>query len=301
MTRAYYRHCGVGVSFAGGRPASSPPSLEPTGTSSEVTASRDRRSPGDRRGGAARLLDMPALDVESVPASHSSAVAGLTAFMAQQPDVEMADITGMWPCSVGGVPAVLGFLEDTVALVAPGGAGGAGTRIRYSRITALGRSGTGLTIAIDTVSTLSVDLPSGADAAMLGNQLMQLGAAAPPPPADRAAAAIAAGRVLIVTTNDLPGYRVLAVHGDVFGLSVRTRNVFSNMGAGVRSLVGGEVGSYLKLLTDARNEARERLAQAALERGGNAVLAMRFDCTEISELINEVVAYGTAVSVGKQP
>jgi uncharacterized protein YbjQ (UPF0145 family) len=85
--------------------------------------------------------------------------------------------------------------------------------------------------------------------------------------------------VLIVTTNDIPGYRITKVHGDVFGLIVRARNYFSNLGAQFRTLGGGEVAGYTKLLTDSRNQARERMWREARARGANAVIAMRFDCT----------------------
>jgi hypothetical protein len=64
--------------------------------------------------------------------------------------------------------------------------------------------------------------------------------------------------VLIVTMNEIPGYRITAVHGDVFGLVVRARNAFSNLGAQLRTAVGGEVVGYTKLLTASRNQARER-------------------------------------------
>jgi uncharacterized protein YbjQ (UPF0145 family) len=103
--------------------------------------------------------------------------------------------------------------------------------------------------------------------------------------------------MLIVTTNEIPGYRISAVHGDVFGLVVRARNVFSNFGASLRTVVGGEVEGYTKLLTDSRNQARERMWREARKRGANAVVAMRFDCNEIGDIMSEVAAYGTAVTV----
>ncbi len=103
--------------------------------------------------------------------------------------------------------------------------------------------------------------------------------------------------MLIVTMNEIPGYRIIKVHGDVFGLIVRARNVFSNMGAQLMTVVGGEVGGYTKLLVDSRNQARERMWQEARARGANAVIAMRFDCNEIGEIMSEVAAYGTAVTV----
>jgi uncharacterized protein YbjQ (UPF0145 family) len=102
---------------------------------------------------------------------------------------------------------------------------------------------------------------------------------------------------LIVTTNEVPGYRITQVHGDVFGLIVRARNYFSNMGAQLRTLAGGEVAGYTKLLTDSRNQARERMWAEARARGANAVVAMRFDCNEIGDIMSEVAAYGTAVTV----
>jgi len=103
--------------------------------------------------------------------------------------------------------------------------------------------------------------------------------------------------IIVVTTPDLPGYRVTAVHGEVFGITVRARNMFSNMGAGFRTVFGGEAKGYTKLLSDSRLEAVERMRYAAHQVGGNAVLAMRFDTGEIADLMNEVAAYGTAVTV----
>ena len=103
--------------------------------------------------------------------------------------------------------------------------------------------------------------------------------------------------VLIVTTNEIPGYRITQVHGDVFGLIVRARHYFSNLGAQFRTLAGGEVAGYTKLLTDSRNQARERLWREARMRGANAVVGMRFDCHEIGGIMSEIAAYGTAVTV----
>ena len=105
--------------------------------------------------------------------------------------------------------------------------------------------------------------------------------------------------ILISTMNDVPGYQVVAVYGEVFGLVVRARNVFSNIGAQLRTVFGGEARGYTALLVDSRNQALDRLVDAAIERGANAVLAMRFDCNEIAGLMSEVAAYGTAVTVRK--
>ena len=106
--------------------------------------------------------------------------------------------------------------------------------------------------------------------------------------------------ILISTMNDLPGYDVLEVHGEVFGLVVRARNAFSNIGASLRTVVGGEAKGYTTLLADSRNQAVERLRQAAAEHGANAILAMRFDCNEIAGVMSEVAAYGTAVTVRRR-
>ncbi|HUD07464.1 MAG TPA: YbjQ family protein [Candidatus Saccharimonadales bacterium] len=103
--------------------------------------------------------------------------------------------------------------------------------------------------------------------------------------------------VIIATTNDIPGYEVTEVYGEVFGLIVRSRNVFSNIGAGLRTVIGGEVKGYTKMLSDSRKHAIARLRLAATEKGANAVLAMRFDSGDIGNVMNEVAAYGTAVKI----
>ncbi len=105
---------------------------------------------------------------------------------------------------------------------------------------------------------------------------------------------------IVTTMNDLPGYEIVQVLGEVFGLVVRARNVFSNIGASLRTVFGGEVTQYTQLLADSRNQAIERMKLAAMEKGGNAVIAMRFDCNEIANLMSEIAAYGTAVIVRKK-
>lgn len=105
--------------------------------------------------------------------------------------------------------------------------------------------------------------------------------------------------VIVATTNDLPGYEVVEVYGEVFGLIVRSRNVFSNFGASLRTIFGGEVRGYTRLLTDSRNQAIARMREEAASKGANAVLAMRFDSGDIGQVMNEVAAYGTAVRVKK--
>ena len=105
--------------------------------------------------------------------------------------------------------------------------------------------------------------------------------------------------MLITTTNDLPGYEVEEVLGEVFGLTVRSRNVGSQLGAGLKSLVGGELKGMTKALADSREQVIERLTEEAQKRGGNAVLAMRFDTSEMGGTWTEICAYGTAVRVRK--
>ncbi|GHF29361.1 MULTISPECIES: YbjQ family protein [Streptomyces] len=106
--------------------------------------------------------------------------------------------------------------------------------------------------------------------------------------------------VLVVTTNDVPGYRVERVIGEVFGLTVRSRNVGSQIGAGLKSLIGGELKGLTKTLVETRNQAMERLVEQARARGANAILAFRFDVTEAADLGTEVCAYGTAVVIAPQ-
>ncbi|WP_236796874.1 YbjQ family protein [Amycolatopsis sp. GM8] len=103
--------------------------------------------------------------------------------------------------------------------------------------------------------------------------------------------------ILLSTMNDLPGYKVVRVFGEVFGLTVRSRNMFSTMGAGFKAMAGGELKGLSKLLSDSRYEALGRLAQEAMNYGANAVLALRFDCNEIAQTASEIAAYGTAVYV----
>lgn len=103
--------------------------------------------------------------------------------------------------------------------------------------------------------------------------------------------------ILLSTMNDLPGYEVVRVFGEVFGLTVRSRNMFSTMGAGFKAMAGGELKGLSKLLSDSRHEALGRLSEEAMAFGANAVLALRFDCNEIAQTASEIAAYGTAVYV----
>ncbi|MEM4988154.1 YbjQ family protein [Collimonas sp. H4R21] len=103
--------------------------------------------------------------------------------------------------------------------------------------------------------------------------------------------------MLVVTTENISGYRVTEVKGQVFGLVVRSRGLAGNIMAGLRSLVGGEITEYTQLLEEARRHAVDRMVKNAHRMGGNAVVMMRFDSSEMGQTMSEIVAYGTAVVV----
>ena len=105
--------------------------------------------------------------------------------------------------------------------------------------------------------------------------------------------------MIVVTTENISGYRVAEVKGQVFGVVVRSRGLGGNIVAGLRSLAGGEIHEYTALLEDTRKQAVDRLVVNAQAMGANAVVMMRFDSSEIGQTMSEVVAYGTAVVVEK--
>lgn len=106
-------------------------------------------------------------------------------------------------------------------------------------------------------------------------------------------------RMMISTMNDLPGYEVTEVLGEVFGLTVRSRNAFSQLGSGLKSVFGGELKGMTQALTDSRNQVIERMVEEAQAKGGDAILAMRFDTSEMGSNWTEICAYGTAVKIKK--
>jgi uncharacterized protein YbjQ (UPF0145 family) len=106
--------------------------------------------------------------------------------------------------------------------------------------------------------------------------------------------------MLISTANDLPGYQITEVLGEVFGLTVRARNIGSQFGAGLKSLVGGELKGMTQNLANSRNEVIGRMVAEAEAKGGNAVVAMRFDTSEMGGTWTEICAYGTAVKAHPQ-
>jgi uncharacterized protein YbjQ (UPF0145 family) len=105
--------------------------------------------------------------------------------------------------------------------------------------------------------------------------------------------------VLVSTMNDIPGWEIEEVIGEVFGLTVRSRNVGSQLGASFKSLVGGELKGMTKMLAEGRDHARERVVEEAASRGANAIVAFRFDTSELGGTWTEICAYGTAVRARK--
>jgi uncharacterized protein YbjQ (UPF0145 family) len=100
--------------------------------------------------------------------------------------------------------------------------------------------------------------------------------------------------MIITTTENIPGATVVKTLGQVFGLTVRSRSLGGNIAAGLKTIVGGEIRSYVKLSEDSRRQALDRLVQNAAAMGANAVTMMRFDSTEMGRTMSEIVAYGTA-------
>ncbi len=107
--------------------------------------------------------------------------------------------------------------------------------------------------------------------------------------------------MIIVTTPYLSGHRIAETKGQVFGLVVRSRGLAGNLAAFFRSLVGGEIHEYTSLLEDTRRQAMDRMVQNATVMGANAIISFRFDSSELSGSMSEIVAYGTAVVVEPDP
>ena len=103
--------------------------------------------------------------------------------------------------------------------------------------------------------------------------------------------------MIVTTTNDIAGQRVVRYLGIVRGITVRSRSVLGNLGAGFQSLFGGNITIFTDLAEKAREEAFELMVQHATQLGANAVIGMRYDANEITDGITEVLAYGTAVVV----
>ena len=105
--------------------------------------------------------------------------------------------------------------------------------------------------------------------------------------------------MIVTTMNDIPGYTVEEVFGEVFGLTVRSRNVGSQIGAQLKSILGGELKGMTKALVASREDVMQRMIEEAEGKGANAIIAMRFDTSEMGPNWTEICAYGTAVRVTK--
>jgi uncharacterized protein YbjQ (UPF0145 family) len=105
--------------------------------------------------------------------------------------------------------------------------------------------------------------------------------------------------MIVTTMNDIPGYEVDEVFGEVMGLTVRSRNLGSQIGAGLKSILGGELKGMTRALVDSRQQVMERMVQEAEAKGANAIIAMRFDTSEMGGQWTEICAYGTAVRAHK--
>jgi uncharacterized protein YbjQ (UPF0145 family) len=103
--------------------------------------------------------------------------------------------------------------------------------------------------------------------------------------------------VMVTTSQELPGYRIVRNFGIVRGIIVRSRSLLGSIGAGLQTIVGGNITILTELCENTREEAYELMMQHAAEHGANAIVAMRYDATEIMQGVTEVLAYGTAVQV----
>ena len=103
--------------------------------------------------------------------------------------------------------------------------------------------------------------------------------------------------VTIVSSNWIPGHKILKTVGFVYGITVRSRGLGRNITAGLRSLAGGEIQEYVQMMEQTRDNALNRMAQHAKQIGANAVISTAFDSNEISQYMQEILAYGTAVLI----
>jgi len=107
----------------------------------------------------------------------------------------------------------------------------------------------------------------------------------------------AISHAMTTTTFTLDGYRIDKTLGVVRGIIVRSRSVFGTIGAGLQTLVGGDITLFTELCEKTRNDAFELMLQHAASVGANAVIGVRYDATEVMNGVTEVLCYGTAVKV----
>ncbi len=104
---------------------------------------------------------------------------------------------------------------------------------------------------------------------------------------------------IIASSNYVPGYEITETKGFVYGLTVRSRGVGGQVGAGIRSMFGGEIKEYVTMMEESRDEALNRAINHAKEYGANAIISLRYDSNDISDIMQEILAYGTAVVAQK--
>lgn len=104
---------------------------------------------------------------------------------------------------------------------------------------------------------------------------------------------------IIVSSNYVPGYEITETKGFVYGLTVRSRGVGGQIGAGIRSMFGGEIKEYVSMMEETRDEALMRAIDHAKQYGANAIISVRYDSNDISDIMQEILAYGTAVVAQK--
>ena len=116
---------------------------------------------------------------------------------------------------------------------------------------------------------------------------------------DQNAQAVGVSESMVTTGFDLPGYRITRNLGVVRGIVVRSRSIFGTVGAGLQTLIGGNITMLSQLCEKTRQDSFQMMMQHASERGANAVIAARYDANELMQGVTEVLAYGTAVLVEK--
>ena len=104
----------------------------------------------------------------------------------------------------------------------------------------------------------------------------------------------------ITTTNDIPGFEIIETKGFAYGLTVRSRGAGGQIAAGVRSIFGGEIKEYVQMMEESREEALNRLIENTKKLGANGLVCVRYDSDNISDIMQEILAYGTAVVVKKK-
>ncbi|AXV40622.1 heavy metal-binding domain-containing protein [Methanobacterium sp. BAmetb5] len=104
---------------------------------------------------------------------------------------------------------------------------------------------------------------------------------------------------IIVSSNYIPGYEITETKGFVYGLTVRSRGVGGQIGAGIRSMFGGEIKEYVSMMEETRDEAMTRAIDHAKAMGANAIISARYDSNDISDVMQEILVFGTAVIAHK--